>query len=85
MKQKQIAVLIGESESYVTRRMKVIEDAMEYDMLDDGERTETQIKAEIEYRKMPNPVVLTLKCRFYIIIYVGLKYEGFWTTVEDAS
>ena len=51
LKQKQIAVLIGKSESYVTRRMKVIEDTIEYDMLDDGERSETQIKAEMEYRK----------------------------------
>ena len=51
MKQKQIAVILGKSEAYVTRRMKVLEDTIEYDMLDDGERTETQIKAEIEYRK----------------------------------
>ena len=34
-----------------TRRMKVIEDIIEYDILDDGERTETQIKAEMQYRK----------------------------------
>lgn len=51
LKQKQIAVILGKSEAHVTRRMKVIEDTIEYDMLDDGERTETQIKAEIEYRK----------------------------------
>ncbi len=50
-KQKQIAAMLGRSEAHITRRMKVIEDAIEYDMLDDGERTETQIKAEIEYRK----------------------------------
>lgn len=51
LKQKQIAYLLGKSEAYITRRMKVIEDTIEYDMLDDVERTETQIKAEIEYRK----------------------------------
>ena len=51
LKQKQIAAMLGKSEAHVTRRMKVIEDTIEYDMLDDGERTETQIKAEMEYRK----------------------------------
>lgn len=51
LKQKQIAAILGKSETHVTRRMKVIEDTIEYDMLDDGERTETQIKAEMEYRK----------------------------------
>lgn len=51
LKQKQIAVLIGKSESYVTRRMKVIEDAIERDMLDNGERTKTEINALIEYNK----------------------------------
>lgn len=51
LKQKQIAAILGKSKAYVTRRMKVIEDNIEYDMLDDGERTETQIKAELEYRK----------------------------------
>lgn len=51
LKQKQIAAMLGKSETHVTRRMKVIEDTIEYDMLDDGERTETQIKAEMEYRK----------------------------------
>ena len=42
---------LGKSEAHVTRRMKVIEDTIEYDLLNDGERTETQIKAEMEYRK----------------------------------
>lgn len=51
LKQKQIAVLIGKSESYVTRRMKVIEDAIERDMLDNGERTKTEINALLEYNK----------------------------------
>ncbi len=51
LKQKQIAVLIGKSESYVTRRMKLIEDIIEYDMLDNGERTKTEIKALIEYNR----------------------------------
>ncbi len=51
LKQKQIAAILGKSEAHVTRRMKVIEDTIEYDLLNDGERTETQIKAEMEYRK----------------------------------
>lgn len=51
LKQKQIAVLIGKSESYVTRRMKVIEDTIERDMLDNGERTKTEISALLEYNK----------------------------------
>ena len=51
LKQKQIAVLIGKSESYVTRRMKVIEAAIERDMLDNGERTKTEINALLEYNK----------------------------------
>lgn len=51
LKQKQIAVLIGKSESYVTRRMKFIEDEIERDMLDDGELTKNEIDARLEYRK----------------------------------
>lgn len=51
LKQKQIAVLIGKSESYVTRRMKVIEDVIEKDMLDNGERTKTEISVLLEYNK----------------------------------
>lgn len=51
LKQKQIAVLIGKSESYITRRMKVIEDTIERDILMDGERTKTQRDALLEYNK----------------------------------
>ena len=51
LKQKQIALLIGKSESYVTRRTKYIEDYIEYDMLDNGERTKTEITALLEYNK----------------------------------
>lgn len=51
LKQKQIAVLIGKSESYVTRRMKVIENEIERDMLNNGERTKTEINALLEYNK----------------------------------
>ena len=51
LKQKQIACLLGKSESYVTRRMKYIEDAIEYDMLDNGERKKTEINALLEYNK----------------------------------
>ena len=66
LKQKQIAVIIGKSEAYVTRRMKAIEDTIEYDMLDDGERTETQIKAEMEYRKY----LRTGKTESFVDVYV---------------
>lgn len=51
LKQKQIAVLIGKSESYVTRRMKVIEDKIEIDMLNNGEHTKMEINALLEYKK----------------------------------
>lgn len=51
LKQKQIAILIGKSESYVTRRMKFIEDEIERDMLDNGELTKLEINARLEYRK----------------------------------
>ncbi len=51
LKQKQIATILGKSEAHITRRMKVIEDTIEYDMLNEGERTEMQIKSEMEYRK----------------------------------
>ena len=51
LKQKQIAGIIGRSESYITRRMKFIEDKIERDMIDDGELTPKEIFAELEYRK----------------------------------
>lgn len=51
LKQKQIALLIGRSESYVTRRMKFIEDEIERDMLDNGEYTKRELNAQLEYRK----------------------------------
>ncbi len=51
LKQKQIAGIIGKSESYITRRMKFIEDKIERDMIDDGELTPKEIYAELEYRK----------------------------------
>ena len=66
LKQKQIAAKLGKSEAHVTRRMKVIEDIIEYDMLDDGERTDTQIKAEMEYRKY----LRTEKTESFVDVYV---------------
>ena len=66
LKQKQIAAMLGKSEAYITRRMKVIEDTIEYDMLDDGERTDTQIKAEMEYRKY----LRTEKTESFVDVYV---------------
>ncbi len=66
LKQKQIAVLIGKSESYVTRRMKYIESTIEHDMLDDGERTKTEINALLEYNKY----IRTGKTDSFIDVYV---------------
>ncbi len=66
LKQKQIAAMLGKSEAHLTRRMKVIEDAIERDMLDDGERTETQIKAELEYRKY----LRSAKTESFVDVYV---------------
>ena len=51
LKQKRIAGLIGKSEAYVTKRMKVIEDAIEWNMIDDGSLSPHEIGAELEYRK----------------------------------
>lgn len=51
LKQKQIASILGRSEAYITRRMKVIEDTIEYDMLNNGERTKTEITALLEYNR----------------------------------
>ncbi len=51
LKQKQIAILIGKSEAYVTKRMKFIEDAIEWNMIDDGSFSSDEIRAELEYRK----------------------------------
>ena len=51
LKQKQISAILGKSEAYITRRMKVIEDTIEYDMLDNDERTKTEITAILEYNK----------------------------------
>lgn len=66
LKQKQIAVLIGKSESYVTRRMKCIEDTIELDMLDDGERIKTEINTLLEYNKY----IRTGKTDSFIDVYV---------------
>jgi len=66
LKQKQIAVLIGKSESYITRRMKVIDDAIERDILMDGERTKTQIDALLEYNKF----IRTGKTDIFADVYV---------------
>lgn len=51
LKQKQIAAMLGKSQAHITRRRKVIEDTIEYDMLDNGERTKTEITALLEYNK----------------------------------
>lgn len=66
MKQKQIAAVMGLSEAHITRRMRYIEDKIEYDMLDDGERTETQIKAIMQY----NRFIRTGKCESFADVFV---------------
>lgn len=66
LKQKQIAVLIGKSESYVTHRMKYIEETIELDMLDNGERTKTEIYALLEYNKF----IRTGKTDSFIDVFV---------------
>ena len=66
MKQKQIAAVMGLSEAHITRRMRFIEDKIEYDMLDDGERTETQIKAIMQY----NRFIRTGKCESFADVFV---------------
>lgn len=66
LKQKQIAILIGKSESYVTRRMKFIEDEIERDMLDYGEYTKREIEARLEYKKF----MRTGKAESFIDVFV---------------
>ena len=66
LKQKQIAILIGKSESYVTRRMKFIEEEIERDMLDNGELTKLEINARLEYRKHTR----TGKCDRFADVFV---------------
>lgn len=66
LKQKQIAYLLGKSESYVTRRMKYIEDTIEYDILDNGERTKNEINALLEYNKF----IRTGKTESFVDVYV---------------
>ena len=46
--------------------MRFIEDKIEYDMLDDGERTETQIKAIMQY----NRFIRTGKCDSFADVFV---------------
>lgn len=66
LKQKQIAVLIGKSESYVTRRMKYIEEEIERDLLNSGAYTELQIKAFLEYHRY----LRTGKCDSFADVFV---------------
>ena len=66
LKQKQIAAIIGKSEAYVTRRMKFIEDAIEWNMIDDGSLSPHEIKAELEYRKY----MRTGKSESFIDVYL---------------
>ena len=48
------------------RRMKVIEDAIERDMLDDGKLTKTEINALLEYNKF----IRTGKADSFADVYV---------------
>ena len=65
-KQKKIAEVMGKSESYITRRMKVIEDAIEWNMIDDGSLSPHEIRAELEYRKY----MRTGKSESFIDVYL---------------
>lgn len=66
LKQKRIAAVMGLSEAHITQRMRFIEDKIEHDMLDDGERTEAQIRAAMEY----NRFIRTGKCDSFADVYV---------------
>lgn len=66
LKQKQIAAILGKSEAHVTRRMKHIKDTIERDMLDDGERSNTEINALLEYNKY----IRTGKTESFIDVYI---------------
>ncbi|MGN0508937.1 MAG: hypothetical protein ACI4GX_06855 [Ruminococcus sp.] len=66
LKQKQIAVLIGKSESYVTRRMKYIEEEIEHDLLNSGAYTELQVKAFLEYHRY----LRTGKCDSFADVFI---------------
>ena len=65
-KQKKIAEIMGKSESYITRRMKFIEDAIEWNMIDDGSLSSCEIRAELEYRKY----MRTGKSESFIDVYL---------------
>ena len=66
LKQKQIATIIGKSESYITRRIQFIENAIECDLLDNGDLSKDEINAEIEYRKY----IRTGKTDSFVDVYV---------------
>lgn len=66
LNQKQIAAIIGRSEAYISRRMRIIEDKIEYDMLDNGDRSDIEIRALMEY----NRFMRTCKCDSFTDVYV---------------
>lgn len=50
-KQKQIAELIGRTQSYVSKRLEKLLERLEYERLNDGSRTDDEIKFEISWKK----------------------------------
>lgn len=66
LNQKQIAAITGRSEAYISRRMRIIEDKIEYDMLDNGDRSDIEIRALMEY----NRFMRTGKCDSFTDVYV---------------
>ena len=50
-KQKSIAKAIGKTQSYVSKRLEKLLNLIEYERLNDGSRTDEEIKFEIEWKK----------------------------------
>ena len=50
-KQKEIAEIIGRTQSYVSKRLEKLLERLEYERLDDGSRTVDEIKFEIAWKK----------------------------------
>lgn len=50
-KQKEIAEIIGRTQSYVSKRLEKLLERLEYERLDDGSRTDDEIKFEIAWKK----------------------------------
>lgn len=71
--QKNIAKIIGKTQSYVSKRLERLLDLIEYERLNDGSRTKKEIEFEIAWKKflyshkMPNDVDVILETFNYLI------------------